>query len=82
MGLVAQIGKNTQRSIGGFGEFCVFCGQTFALIIPTILRRKNYSALLAQFYEVGIRSIPVVMITGAFVGAVLAVQTVQQFKAI
>ena len=82
MGFVAQIGKNTQRSIGGFGEFCVFCGQTFALIIPTILRRRNHSALLAQFYEVGVRSIPVVMITGAFVGAVLAVQTVQQFKAI
>jgi len=38
--------------------------------------------LVPQLYEVGTRSVPVIMITGAFVGMVLAVQTVQQFKAI
>ena len=38
--------------------------------------------LLPQFFEIGTRSIPVVMITGAFVGMVLAVQTVAQFKSI
>jgi phospholipid/cholesterol/gamma-HCH transport system permease protein len=35
-----------------------------------------------QLYEVGTKSLPVVMITGAFVGMVLAVQAAMQFRAI
>jgi phospholipid/cholesterol/gamma-HCH transport system permease protein len=38
--------------------------------------------LFPQLYEVGTRSVPVVVVTGAFVGMVLAVQTVAQFKAV
>ena len=38
--------------------------------------------LLEQMYEVGTCSLPVVMITGAFVGMVLAAQSVLQFKAV
>ena len=33
-------------------------------------------------YEVGVRSVPVVAITGAFIGMVMAVETYTQFKAI
>ncbi len=38
--------------------------------------------ILPQFHLIGTRSIPVVMITGVFVGMVLAVQAVVQFRAI
>lgn len=38
--------------------------------------------LMPQLYEVGYRSLPVVLITGAFVGMVLAVQAIEQFRAV
>ena len=38
--------------------------------------------LFIQMFEVGTLSIPVVMITGAFIGAVMAIETFPQFKAI
>jgi len=82
MGFVANIGAKSIRYLDGFGDFCRFCGRTFAWIFEGALRRRKSHLLAAQLYEVGTRSIPVVMITGAFVGMVLAVQTVTQFKAI
>ncbi len=82
MNFVANLGDRTVRRVGHFGGFCRFCGRTFAWIVEGALRWKNIHLLLPQLYEVGTRSIPVVMITGAFVGMVLAVQAVTQFKAI
>ncbi len=82
MAWVAHLGVLVSRWLGGFGDFCRFCGLTFGWIIPAVSRRRNLQAILHEFYEIGTRSIPVVMITGAFVGAVLAVQTVSQFKAL
>jgi len=38
--------------------------------------------LFIQMFEVGTLSIPVVMITGAFIGAVMAIETLPQFQAI
>src|SRR5213075_2073688 len=35
-----------------------------------------------QMYEVGVRSVPVVAVTGAFIGMVLAIETHTQFKTI
>jgi len=55
-----------------------FCNTLFWLIAkPT--RRDN---LLHSFYTIGVLSIPVVMLTGTFIGMVLAVQTYTQFKSI
>lgn len=81
MNIVANIGSRTIRGMEGFGEFCRFAGRTFALILEGSLQWRKFR-LLPQLYEVGTRSIPVVMITGSFIGMVLAVQTVSQFKAI
>ncbi|MCK4602577.1 MAG: ABC transporter permease, partial [Phycisphaerae bacterium] len=82
MNLVANIGYRTVRNVTGFGDFCRFCGQTFAWVLQSAIRRRNLRPLFLQFYHVGTLSVPVVMITGLFVGMVLAVQTAQQFKAI
>lgn len=82
MGLVANLGGRSIRSLDAFGDFCRFSGRTFGWIFQGALRWRNFRLLGPQLYEVGTRSIPVVMITGAFVGMVLAVQTVMQFKAI
>ena len=80
--MIAHLGRRTVGGVAAFGDWCRFCGQTFAWLPTALRRRKDLSRLWPQFYHVGTRSIPVVMITGAFVGAVLAVQAVLQFKAI
>lgn len=79
---VVQLGAGTVRRLDGFGAFCRFCGRTFAWIVVVISQRRGWHEILYQFYQVGTRSVPVVMVTGIFVGAVLAVQSVQQFKAL
>ena len=38
--------------------------------------------LLPSFYQIGVRSLPVVALTGLFIGMVLAVQSYAQFKAL
>lgn len=46
----------------------------------TVLRRRDWALLMPQFYEVGVRTVPVMMITGVFVGLVLAAQAVEQLR--
>jgi len=78
----SQIGAVATRKLAGFGDFCRFCGRTFSWSVSDVARPRTLRLLLAQMFEVGTRSLPVVMITGAFVGMVLAAQSVLQFKAI
>lgn len=82
MDLVGDLGRRSVRRLEGFGDFCRFCALTFAWIPEGTTRWRNLRRVLPQLFEIGTRSIPVVMITGAFVGMVLAVQTVTQFKGI
>lgn len=79
---MAELGRRTVRTVAGFGDFCRFCGRTFGWVVQGAFRWRHVRMLLPQMYEIGTRSIPVVIITGAFVGMVLAVQTIGQFKAI
>ena len=48
-------------------------------ILTGLRRRSSYNTLLPISYAVGVNSIPVVMITGAFIGMVLAVQAYAEF---
>ena len=82
MALIAYLGRRTVDHLGAFGDFCRFSGQTVAWIPEGLGRWRHLRLLFPQFYEIGTRSIPVMMITGAFVGMVLAVQMVTQFKAL
>lgn len=82
MNVLAQIGSRTTTKVAGFGDFCRFCGRNFSWCVSDLGRWRMLRLLLVQMYEVGTRSVPVVMITGAFVGMVLAAQSVLQFKAI
>lgn len=68
------------RSLGGFGDFCRFCWQSLMWIPQGILHWRNLRLLLPQLYSIGTESVPVVMVTGAFVGMVLAVQMIPQFQ--
>ena len=80
--MVAQLGRRTVRQVEGFGDFCIFSGRSLAWTRDAVSHVRGLRLLLVQCFEIGTMSIPVVMITGAFVGMVLAVQTVLQFKGI
>ena len=80
--IVERVGSRTTDVLDSFGDFFIFVGRTFMWLFVGGLRPKNWRLLLPQFYEVGVRSVPVVAITGAFIGMVMAVETYSQFKAI
>ena len=80
--VVERIGGRVTDLLDAFGDFFIFVGYTFMWLFLGGLRPKNLRLLLPQFYEIGVRSVPVIAITGAFIGMVMAVETYSQFKAI
>jgi phospholipid/cholesterol/gamma-HCH transport system permease protein len=79
--LVEKVGDRSLNFLASFGNFVIFAMRTFGWLAAS-LRWKTLRLLLPQMYEVGARSVPVVGVTGAFIGMVMAVETVSQFKAI
>ncbi len=79
---VGKLGDWATRVLADFGDFFIFVGRTFRWLFSGGLRPKNLRLVLPQFYDVGVRSVPVIAITGAFIGMVMAIETVTQFKAI
>lgn len=59
------------------GNFTLFSYQTFVWLCWKLPRREQISH---TFYTVGVLSLPVIMLTGMFIGMVLAVQTFAQFQ--
>ena len=82
MGMVENLGRRTIGGLDAFGDFCIFSGRAVGWSFAGWLRRNNLRLLMEQLFAVGTRSVPVVMIVGAFVGAVLAVQAVMQFRSV
>lgn len=80
--VVAQIGQRATHKVADFGDFCRFSGRVLATVASGAWRWRTLRLMLPQFYIVGTQSLVVVMITGAFVGAVLAVQSVTQLQSI
>ena len=66
------IGRITVELIVAIGELSAF---TWTLMRWLIARLPRERVIWPIFYEVGVRSVPVVCITGLFIGMVLAVQT-------
>ena len=63
-------------SIAAVGDLAIFSWQTITWLFAGRPRRGT---LLPIFYQVGVRSLPVVALTGTFIGMVLAVQSYTQF---
>lgn len=77
---LAQLGRHSLDRIGDFGDFSIFVGHTFRAL-GEVFSRRGLRNLAPQAYAIGVMSVPVLLITGLFVGLVLAVQTVEQFLA-
>jgi phospholipid/cholesterol/gamma-HCH transport system permease protein len=77
----ASLGETVTKRLQTLGDFGAF----FGAIVYWIFRgpgRTAFREMLIQMYETGTLSIPVVMITGGFIGAVLAIEAYSQFAAI
>jgi phospholipid/cholesterol/gamma-HCH transport system permease protein len=83
IGWVENVGRNFNDTLAAFGDFWVFVGRTFMwLFAGGFWKWKNLRLLFPQMYEIGVRSVPVIAITGAFIGMVMAIETHTQFKTI
>ncbi|MBW8014560.1 MAG: ABC transporter permease [Planctomycetes bacterium] len=71
-------GAKTVDVIANAGRFSRFVGRTCVGSMITCLQPKTYSLVWTQMNAIGVRSVPVVMVTGAFVGMVLAVNAYDQ----
>lgn len=74
---VAQLGEQTIQVVSGVGEVMIFFSQMLGWMLG---RRPCRNTLLPSFYQIGVRSVPVVAITGTFIGMVLSVQAYNQFR--
>lgn len=77
-GWVANVGRTSFDWLAAFGDFWRFNGRMLAWMPAGLSRWRNIRLLMPQFFEIGTRSVPVIMITGTFVGLVLAVQAFDQ----
>jgi len=78
-GWIARLGGWVQAYLTGLGDWVIFAGQTFGW---TVRRRPARGTFVRCCYEVGVQSVGVVMITGLFIGMVLAVQSVGEFRSL
>ncbi len=79
--IITAIGSKTVTVVESFGRFCMFCARTVLWLASGIRRWRNWQLLFPQLYEVGNRSVPVIVVTGTFVGLVLAIQAYDQLDA-
>src|SRR5581483_2657691 len=75
-GPIAALGGVITRSLVLLGDFAIFGFRTVAW---GLRRRPAKNTLVPSFYMVGVLSVPVVAITGTFIGMVMAVQLYNQF---
>ena len=73
-----QIGANVIEGVGNCGRFTRFQLSSFTASCLTCLKPRSYPLVWIQMLNIGVRSVPVMIITGAFVGMVLAVQAYDQ----
>ena len=76
--MLETTGAKTIDVIANTGRFSRFTGRTFVGSLISSVQPKTYSLIWTQMNIIGVRSVPVIMVTGAFVGMVLAVNAYDQ----
>jgi phospholipid/cholesterol/gamma-HCH transport system permease protein len=77
-GSITDLGAVTIRWIETFGDMTLFTLRTISWLATRLPRRDT---CIASLYNIGVLSLPVVALTGTFIGMVLAVQSYTQFSA-
>lgn len=73
-----ELGAKTLRGIEKTGEFGRFVLDTSLVSVKSVGLRGTYPLIFNQMNIIGVHSVPIIMITGAFVGMILAVQAYDQ----
>ncbi len=76
--MIETIGADVIKGVNNMGRFARFVLEVTKAAAWSCSRTRTYPLIWAQMHLIGVRSVPVVMITGAFVGMVLAVQAYDQ----
>jgi phospholipid/cholesterol/gamma-HCH transport system permease protein len=76
--MIAALGANTIRDITNIGKFSRFFWQAMAESARSCVKTETYSLIWVQMNLIGVRSVPIIMVTGAFVGMILAIQAYDQ----
>jgi phospholipid/cholesterol/gamma-HCH transport system permease protein len=74
----SSIARYLDDTLAHVGDIALFTGE----VLRGVTRRAGRETMLPIFYSVGFKSIPVVALTGLFIGMVLAVQSYSQFAVI
>ena len=78
--MIGTIGVKTVELVGHSGQFGRFVSNTITACARSFVGAKTYPLIWTQMHIIGVRSVPVIMITGAFVGMTLAIQAYDQLK--
>lgn len=76
-GLIESVGRFTLTSVSAVGDLALFAARMVRWLCAGVPSRR---VMLPTLFQIGVQSIPVVMITGGFIGMVLAVQSYEQFR--
>ena len=74
---IADLGGLVTDGIVGLGNISTFSLRTFRWMLTRLPRRET---ILPSFYQIGVLSLPVIALTGTFIGMVLVVQSYVQFR--
>ena len=74
-----DLGEATIKAILALGAFGLFVGRTIVWLFTRLPQRGT---IWPNFYTVGVSSLPVIALTGTFIGMVLAVQSYFQFRSL
>ncbi len=78
-GLIADLGGLVFGWVLAVGDVALFIIRTLMWMASRLPVRET---LLPNFYQIGVLSLPVVALTGTFIGMVLAVQSYDQFRSL
>ncbi len=79
--MLGALGAKTYRTLHAFGEFGYFSYHLAIWLLAGLFEWRTWKRFLPLAYEVGNRTLPVIAVTGTFVGLVLAVQSYDQVAA-
>src|SRR5204862_418356 len=78
-GLIRGLGQRTVDSVRFVGDLAIFSLELLGWLCGRLPRGR---VVLPNLYVIGVQSVPVVLITGCFIGMVLAVQSYDQLRTV
>ncbi|MBA4017397.1 MAG: ABC transporter permease [Pirellula sp.] len=76
---ISDFGDVIVGYVAALGDFAMFVSSTSSWTFTRLPKRET---LMPNFYQIGVLSLPVIALTGTFIGMVLAVQSYAQFRAL